>query len=162
MRKYFDATFAREIGERIRTCRKEQGYSLEDVSAMTGFSVNTISSIENGGDTYISYLVMICQALIVPPSEVLNIKLKLKPRFELPPDRRNRALTTLRVNQLYESGFFSSPKFVDSVVEEFSESYGIQPDSSEISTALKKLTNDGKLEFTKEGRRNLYVQRGEK
>ena len=159
MRKYFDEASARQIGERIRTSRKDHGYSLEDISAMTGFSVNTISSIENGGDTYISYIMAICQALSMRPSDLLNINLELKPRFELPPDRRNRSLTTLRVNQLYETGFFSSPKFVGSVLEEFVESYGTQPDSSEISTALKKLTTDGKLEFTKEGRRNLYVKK---
>ena len=138
MRKYFDEASARQIGERIRTSRKDHGYSLEDISAMTGFSVNTISSIENGGDTYISYIMAICQALSMRPSDLLNINLELKPRFELPPDRRNRSLTTLRVNQLYETGFFSSPKFVGSVLEEFVESYGTQPDSSEISMEERK------------------------
>lgn len=139
--------------------RKEHGYSLEDISAMTGFSVNTLSSIENGGDTYISYCMAICKALGVAPAELFSIDLELQPRFELPPDRRNRALTTLRVGQLFESGFFATPKLVVSVLEEFALTYGIQPESSEVSTALKKLTNDGKLEFTKEGRRNLYVRK---
>ena len=159
MGKYFDETTAKQIGEQIRGYRRERGYSLEDVSSMTGFSVNTLSSIENGGDTYISYCMAICQALEVPPSELFDIKLELKPRYELPPDRRNRVLTTMRVNQLLESGFFASPKFVVSVVEEFEQTYGVQPDSSEVSTALKKLTKDGKLEFTKSGRRNLYVKK---
>ena len=159
MRKYFNEASARQIGERIRTSRKDHGYSLEDISAMTGFSVNTISSIENGGDTYISYVIAVCPALSMRPSDLLDINLNLKPRFELPPERRNRSLTTLRVNQLYETGFFSSAKFVGSVLKEFVESYGIQPHSFEISTALKKLTTDGKLEFTKEGRTNLYVKK---
>lgn len=159
MRKYFDETSVKQIGERIRMYRKDNGYSLEDISAMTGFSVNTISSIENGGDTYISYFIAICQALGVSPAELFSIDLKLKPRFELPPDRRSRALTTLRVNQLFDSGFFETPKLVVSVVEEFALTYGIQPESSEVSTALKKLANDGRLEFTKSGRRNLYVKK---
>lgn len=159
MGKYVDESSAIQIGEKIRKYRKDKGYSLDDVSAMTGFSINTLSSIENGGNTYVSHCMAICQALELKPSELFNIKLELKPRFELPPDRRNRALTTLRVNQLLESGFFSSPKFVESVVEEFAESYGVKIDSSEISTALKKLSNDGKLQFTKSGRRHLYVKR---
>ncbi len=159
MRKYFDKFSLNQIGERIRKYRKEHGYSLEDVSAMTGFSINTISSIENGGDTYISYCIAICQALEVSPRELLDIEVDLKPRYELPPDRRNRSLTTLRVNQLLNSGFFSTPKLVVSVVEEFSSVYGIQPDSAEISTALKKLANDGKLNYTKSGRKNLYVRK---
>ncbi len=159
MGKYFDEFSAKQIGVRLRKYRKDLGYSLEDVSSMTGFSVNTISSIENGGDTYISYCMAICQALAVHPSELFAIDLDLNPRYELPPDRKNRALTTHRVSLLLENGFFSSPKLVVSVVDEFKLSYGVYPDSSEISTALKKLSNEGKLEFTKSGRRNLYVKK---
>lgn len=159
MRKYFDEASAKQIGERVRAFRKDRGFSLEDVSAMTGFSVNTISSIENGGDTYLSYCLSICQALGVRPGDLFNIELELKPRFELPPDRRSRALTTLRVNQLFDSGFFETPKLVVSVLEEFKLTYGVQPESSEVSTALKKLANDGRLQYTKEGRRNLYVKK---
>ena len=161
MGKYFDESSAKQIGDRIRKSRNGHGYSLEDLAAMTGFSVNAISSIENGGDTYISHFIAICQALEIKPAEVLDFDLELKPRFELPPDRRNRALTTLRVNELWQAGFFETPRFVNSVLEEFSETYGVKPESSEISTALKKLANDGKLEFTKSGRRNLYVRRGD-
>ena len=159
MRKYVDESSAKQIGNKIRKCRKEKGYSLDDVSAMTGLSVNTLSSIENGGNTYVSLCIAICQAIELKPSELFNIQLDLKPRFELPPDRRNRVLTTLRINQLLEVGFFTSPRLVVSVLEEFAEIYGIHPDSSEVSTALKKLTDDGKLQFTKSGRRNLYVVR---
>ncbi|MHB1177386.1 MAG: helix-turn-helix domain-containing protein [Daejeonella sp.] len=159
MAKYFDKVSAKQIGVRIKKYRKDLGYSLGDISAMTGFSVNTLSSIENGGDTYISYCMAICQALAVHPSALFAIDLELSPRYELPPDRRNRVLTTHRVSLLLENGFFSSPKLVVSVVDEFELSYGVQPDSSEISTALKKLTNEGKLEFTKSGRRNLYVRK---
>ncbi|MGV3686077.1 MAG: helix-turn-helix domain-containing protein [Daejeonella sp.] len=159
MRKYFDEASARQIGERIRAFRKDRGYSLEDISAMTGFSVNTISSIENGGDTYLSYCIAICRAIGVEPAELFKIELDLKPRFELPPDRRSRALTTHRVNQLFESGFFETPKLVVSVLEEFESTYGIQPESSEVSTALKKLSSEGRLQYTKVGRRNLYVKK---
>lgn len=160
MRKYVDENSAKQIGERVRMYRKDCGYSLEDISAMTGFSVNTISSIENGGDTYVSYCIAICQALAVAPAELFSIDLELKPRFELPPDRRSRALTTLRVNRLFDSGFFETPKLVVSVLEEFALTYGVQPESSEVSTALKKLANDGRLQYTKWGRRNLYVKKG--
>ena len=157
--KYSDEVSAREIGERIRVARRAKGYSLEDVSSMTGFSVNTLSSIENGGDTYVSMILAICQSLQYKPSELFEFPLELKPRYELPPDRRNRALTTLRINQLYDKGFFSTPRLAGTVAEEFAEIYGVKPDSSEISTALKKLAKEGKLEYTKSGRKNLYVKR---
>lgn len=154
-----DDNSARQIGEKIRKYRKEKGYSLDDVSLMTGLSINTLSSIENGGNTYVSHCIAICQALGLKPSELFDIQIELKPRYELPPARQNRALTTLRINQLYETGFFSTPRFVESVVEELAVNYGVQVDSSEISTALKKLNDDGKLTFSKSGRRNLYVVR---
>lgn len=159
MPKYFDESSATQIGESLRMYRKAQGYSLEDISAMTGFSVNTLSSIENGGDTYVSYCLAVCQALRLEPSKLFEIDIELKPRFELPPDRHRRALTTLRVNELYDSGFFETPRLVVSVLEEFELNYGIQPESSEVSTALKKLAIDGRLEYTKAGRRNLYVKK---
>ncbi len=159
MGKYFDEVSAQEIGERIRKARRAKGYSLEDVSSMTGFSINTLSSIENGGDTYVSMILAICQSLQYKPSQLFDFPIILKPRYELPPDRRNRALTTLRVKQLYDDGFFSTPKLASLVVEEFDIVYGIKPESSEISTALKKLAKQGKLEYTKSGRKNLYVKR---
>lgn len=154
-----DDNFAQQIGERIRKYRKQKGHSMDDVSLMTGLSVNTLSSIENGGNTYVSHCIAICRALELKPAELFDIPIDLKPRYELPPGRRNRALTTFRVNTLLESGFFSTPRLVESVVEELSTNYGVQVDSSEISTALKRLNDHGKLTFSKSGRRNLYVER---
>jgi len=154
-----DDNSAQQIGDRIRKYRKDKGHSMEDVSLMTGLSINTLSSIENGGNTYVSHCIAICQALGLKPSELFDIQIELKPHYELPPARRNRALTTLRVNKLLESGFFSTPRLVESVVEELAMHYGIQVDSSEISTALKRLNDEGKLTFSKSGRRNLYVLR---
>ncbi|MCF8453831.1 MAG: helix-turn-helix domain-containing protein, partial [Pedobacter sp.] len=89
MGKYVDDNSAKQIGEKIRKYRKEKGYSLDDVSLMTGLSINTLSSIENGGNTYVSHCIAICQALELKPSELFDIEIKLKPRFELPPARRN-------------------------------------------------------------------------
>lgn len=37
-----------EIGERIRTLRKQRGFSLEQVSAKSGVALATLSRIENG------------------------------------------------------------------------------------------------------------------
>ena len=154
-----DDNSAKQIGERIRSYRKGKGYSMDDVASMTGLSVNTLSSIENGGNTYVSHCLAICRALELKPSELFDIQIELKPLYELPPARRNRALTTLRVNKLLDSGFFKIPRLVESVVEELAQNYGVQIDSSEVSTALKKLNDDGKLTFSKSGRKNLYVMR---
>lgn len=157
MGKYLDEESTRQIGERIRAIRKAQGYSLDDIAAMTGFSVNTISAIENGGDTTTSYITAICKALKTHPSELFNIEIELKPIFELPPDRKERAQTTYRVKELVEeTDFFKEPRFVESVVEDFLVKYNIKPNPSEVSTALKKLADEGKLTFTKHGRKNLY------
>ena len=157
MGKYYDGLSAKQIGERIRIFRKDRGYSLEDIAALTGFTVNTISSIENGGDTTLSYLIAISQAIGVHPKQLLDISVELIPRFELPPNRKNRPLLTNRINKLLnETDFFDEPKLVVSVVHEFAHHYGFNPDSSEISAALKKLSEDGKLVYSKTGRKNLY------
>lgn len=157
--KYYDERSVKQIGEQIRKFRKDCGYSLEDLAALTGFTVNTISSIENGGDTTLSYLIAICRGIGVHPKQVLDIEVASKPRFELPPARKNRALLTNRINKLLnETDFFDEPKLVVSVVNEFLNHYGFNPDSSEISTALKKLSDEGKLIYSKTGRKNLYLK----
>ncbi|HXI01345.1 MAG TPA: helix-turn-helix transcriptional regulator [Sphingobacteriaceae bacterium] len=159
MGKYYDERSAKQIGEQIRTYRKDRGYSLEDVASLTGFTVNTISSIENGGDTTVSYLIAICQGIGVYPKQVLDIEMELKSRFELPPSRKHRSLLTNRINKLLnQTNFFDEPKLVVSVVNEFIHHYGFNPDSSEISTALKKLSDEGKLVYSKTGRKNLYIK----
>lgn len=159
MGKYYDELSVKLIGEQIRKFRKDRGYSLEDLAALTGFTVNTISSIENGGETTLSYLIAICQAMNIHPKQVLDIPIELNPRFELPPNRKNRTLLTNRINKLLnETDFFDEPKLVVSVVNEFIHHYGFNPDSSEISAALKKLSEDGKLVYSKTGRKNLYLK----
>ena len=132
---------------------------MEDISAMTGLSINTLSAIENGGDTFLSSFIRICQALGKHPREVVDVEVSLVPNFPLPPRRKDRNLTTARVRELYDSGYFKEPRIVSSVVEEFQSSYGVQPLSSELSTALKKLHLRGELDISKKGRRNVYVMR---
>jgi transcriptional regulator with XRE-family HTH domain len=160
VRKYYDEKSLKQIGSNIRELRKDHGYSLEDLAALTGFTVNTISSVENGGDTTVSYFIAICQALDVHPKQVLDIDLRLQSRFQLPPSRRNRSLLTNRIKKLVnETDFFDEPKLVISVVNEFVQHYGFNPDPSEVSTALKKLSIEGKLTFKKSGRKNLYTRK---
>lgn len=159
MAKPIDEIYIVRIAEQLRKRRRESGFSLEDVSAMTGLTVNTISSIENGGDTYVSNCLAICQAIKLDPKDLFDLDLPLEPRFALPPDRKERLLTTRRVTELVESGFFASPRLVVSVLKEFSVNYGVEPPSSEVSTALKKLAKDGRLEYTKLGRKNVYREK---
>ena len=159
MTKPIDEKYLVELAERVRKKRKELDFSLEDVSAMTGLTVNTLSSIENGGDTSISNYLAICQAIKLIPRNLFDIEMVLEPRFALPPDRKKRILTTRRILEITDNGFFSSPRLVNAVIEEFYESYGVQPPSSEVSTALKKLALAGRLEYTKAGRKNLYKEK---
>ena len=157
MGKYIDEQSTKQIGELLRQNRKAKGYSLDDIAAMTGFTINTISAIENGGDTTVSYIIAICRAIKTHPSQILNIELELTPLFDLPPGRKERAKTTYRVKELVEeTDFFEEPRLVESVVEDFMAKYNVKPHPSEISTALKKFADEGKLTYTKQGRRNLY------
>lgn len=89
--------------------------------------------------------------------EMLNIVITLKPRFPLSPQKKERNRITYNLTKLYEeTDFFHSPKFVRDVTKHLFEELKIKVSSDSVSIALKRLTDSGKLTYTKIGRQNQY------
>jgi transcriptional regulator with XRE-family HTH domain len=106
------------IGKNIRKLRMEAGFSIDDISDMTGYGKSRISIIENGGETTTSHLIEIAKAIGVHPKEIFNIPFLIKPRYRLSPKRQGRSRLTFRINKLYEeTDFFNSPIFVKEVAK---------------------------------------------
>ena len=148
------------IGKHIRKLRMEAGFSIDDVSDMTGFGKSRISAIENGGETNTSHLVGIAKAIGVYPSEIFNIPFVIKPKYKLSPKRQDRSMLTFRINKLYnETDFFHNPVFVKDVIQFLKDQYKIKTRSSAVSQILKRLVSEGKLKYSKVGRQNNYAKK---
>lgn len=138
----------------------ESGFSIDDISDMTGYGKSRISVIENGGETTTSHLIEIAKAIGVHPKEIFDIPFLIKPRYKLSPKRQERNRLTFRINKLYEeTGFFNSPVFVKNVDQFLRDEYNIKANSSAISQILKRLVTEGKLKYVKAGRQNQYSKK---
>ncbi len=156
MRKYKDEGSTKQIGNNIKLKRLEKGYSQEDIRDMTGFSVNTISAIENGKETTISYILGIAKALETHPAEVLNIDFDTTPLFNLSPKSKERIAFTKEIRKLIlTTDFFNIPKRVNEVLDVLKIN---QSASSKCSVILNNLSKDGLLRIKKAGRNNLYLR----
>ncbi|HEY0669331.1 MAG TPA: helix-turn-helix transcriptional regulator [Sphingobacteriaceae bacterium] len=159
--KYRDNGFIRKVGMRIREARERKKLSLEDLAFMTGFTIANLGEIERGEvNTDISHIAAIGQALGLHPMKILDVDMELIPRFELPPNRENRASTTLRIKELAETDYFTSPRTVTAVIDYVKDMSGVSLESSPVSGVLKNLVEEGVLEYRKSGRNHIYKKPG--
>lgn len=156
MAKYQNKKDTKKVGERIKELRLNNNLMQDDIATMTGFAKSTIASIERGVNTDISHLIEVAKAIGVHPKEVFNIAFEIKPRYKLSPNKINRILTTSRIRELIKSTFFKSPRLVKDVVNYLTEETGLKVSSTHVSVVLKRLTQEGKLKYKKQGRNNLY------
>ncbi len=134
--------------------------TIEDVSSMTGFTRNTLKSIENGQNTDTSHLIEIAKAIGVHPKDFFDIQFEIKPRYNLSPQRLSRNQLTTKITKLVEeTDFFDAPKLVGDLLEYLEEEKGIKANSIHASVVLKRLVEKEVLEFKKEGRQNKYYKK---
>lgn len=159
MAKYQNKKETEKVGKHIRKLRINNNFFEQDVASMTGFAKTTIIAIENGSNTDTSHLIEIAKAIGVHPMELFNVPFEIKPRFKLSPKRINKVFLTSRIKTLSKSDFFKTPKLVSDVVEFLSEETNLEINPTHASVVLKRLCHEGKLKYTKQGRKNLYSKR---
>jgi len=151
MARYRNDKVLKVIGKRIYNHRIKEELEIEDVAEMTGFSYNTISKIENGSETYLSYFIEVCLAIGIHPKDILDMKVTMKPRYELSPSRKEKSRLTSRVKILIKIGYFRTPKLTSEVVKKLKEDYNLEAISKDVSSILRR-----QLKSIKKGNRNLY------
>ena len=160
MKKYRNKIETVKIGKRIQHFREVAELSISDVADMTGFTYPTIASIEGGEESTISYIIEICKAIGVHPSELFNMPFSLKPRNKLSPQKAERIFLTQRITALNkDSDFFDTPRFVRDVLLYLNDEFEIKANSTSVAVVLKRLADSGKLKIKKSGRQNLYQRR---
>lgn len=156
MARYKNEKVLKAFGERIKACRIQAELEIEDLSAMTGFTYNTISNIESGSETYLSYFIEICFALGIHPKEISNIELEIKSRYPLPPDRQDKSRLTKRIKAYIESGYFKEPRSAREVTEKLIADHKLDFESKNVSVILNRLAKSDTLRIIKKDDRYLY------
>ena len=156
MARYKNETVLKALGERLKAHRIKAELEIEDLAAMTGFTYNTISNIENGFETYLSYFIEVCFALGIHPMEIMDIELDVMPRFQLPPSRQEKSRLTYRINAFIQSGYFKAPRSVSEVAEKLKVKHDLDFESKNVSVILLRFAKSNILKITKKGNRNLY------
>lgn len=158
--KYHNIKETKKLGNRISQLRLEKEFYVDDIAAMTGFARQTITAIEKGSNTDSSHIIEIAKALGVHPRDLFDFPVDIKPRFKLPPNRMHNSLLTLRLNKLcLESDFFKTAKLVSEVLDYLLNEFKIKSDSTKVSVVLKRLVKEGKLQYSKIGRKNSYIRK---
>lgn len=162
MGRYKNENALKYLGERLKAYRLKAELEIEDLVVMTGFAYNTISNMENGSETYLSYFIEICFALGIHPREIFDIELDLKSRFPLPASRLEKSRLTNRISAFIEDGYFIVERSASEVTKKLSLDHKLVFESKNVSVILVRFTKSNILKVTKNGNKNLYSIKKEK
>jgi len=103
----------RQIGIKLAAARKERGFTLQELSELTGLSSSFLSQVERGATTpSIASLYRICSALEIPISQVL-----LEPRTQVAVVRRGGDQIRIQLNNSSASYRYLSGTFPERTPE---------------------------------------------
>jgi transcriptional regulator with XRE-family HTH domain len=158
MTRYKNEKTLNALGKRIKACRIQAGLEIEDLVAMTGFTYNTISNIENGSETYLSYFIEICFALSIHPKEIFDMEMEIKSRHSLPADRQEKSRLTKRIRVYINSGYFKESRSARDVTEKLIADHKLDFESKNVSVILNRLAKSDTLKIIKKNNKNLYLE----
>lgn len=149
------------IGERLRNKRLLLEYSLGDISDMTDFSKSTVINLEKGIATNLDYYIGYAKAIDFKLSELFNVEIIYKPKYELSEDKKNRIFLSKKIRVLFtKHDFFKNDVTVDDIITHFEKQKELTRTtklSTDISRILLNWVEDGVLYVPeKRGRSNVY------
>lgn len=152
-------TLLATIGKRIEEQRISQDLQPEDVAEMTGLTAATIRNIENGKETYLSNFLSVCLAVNIHPKDMIDIKIVIKPLFELSEPRKEKSRLTPRIDSLIKTNFLKTERTAIDIVDELEALYDVKTETSNVSVILSRKVEEGKLKVSMKGRINFYLKR---
>ncbi|HXJ99723.1 MAG TPA: helix-turn-helix transcriptional regulator [Gelidibacter sp.] len=151
------------IGADLREFRQKSGYSLSDVSDMTGIPINTVIEMEQGVTINIDYYFEFAKAVSYPFRTLHSLKIPLKPAYELSQEKKARTFLTRKIRKIINNeGFLGEGKTVDEIIDELVRLNLIEREktsSKEVSGVMRNLIEDNTVEVkAKIKRKNIYVR----
>jgi len=152
------------LGIALKTRRIALDFSQGDVEDMAGIPKSTIVKIEKGIVTNIDYYIEYAKTVRLPLPDLFNIKIELKPRFELSDKKKTRVFLSKKIRVLLEEeNFFSKKTTVKDIINRLVEKKELTATpklSAEISGVLSNWVEDEIiLVVEKEGRNNVYLKK---
>lgn len=157
MARYTNKIALKALGKKIKVQRIKAKLKINDLAEMTGFTYNTISNIENGNETSLSYFIEICFALGCHPREIMDITLDVKPRHKLSAPRVEKPRLTDRINEYIQSDYFKTARTASEVTTKLNEEHGTNFISKNVSVILARLSKGKILKVIKQGTKHLYT-----
>lgn len=150
------------IGKNIREYRIKEGYTLSDISDMTGIPGNTLLGIEKGEVTNIDYYVEYAKAVKYPLATLRQAKIKIEPLIKLPQERLKRIKLTREIRiHLVETGYLQNGKTAKELMEELERLKVISKGeitTTEIAGVMRNMIADDIVEKEKKvGNKNTYI-----
>lgn len=150
------------LGKELRKHRIDGGYTLLDVSVMTGIPVNTLLGIEKGKVTNLDYYVEYGKAVKYPLATLRQAKIKLEPAHKLPKEQLKRIKLTKEIrDNIVLTDFLSNGKSSQQIKDEL-ERLKVIPigviTTTEIAGVMRNLIADDVVTIeSKVGNKNTYI-----
>ena len=150
------------LGKKLMEKRIQLNYARIDISIMTTIPENTINSIEKGITINIDYYVEYGKAVKYPLQTLLDFEIPMKPKNDLPKERKEAVKLTAKVREhIVNTDFLSEGKVVADIKEELLKLNLIPEDlkSEDISGVMRNLKDDGIVTTgEKVGRKAVYFK----
>lgn len=150
------------LGEILMEKRIQFNYARKDISIMTTIPENTISSIEKGITTNIDYYVEYGKAVQYPLETLLDFKIPLKPKIDLPKERKDGVKLTAKVREhIVNTNFLSGGKTVAEIKNALVILKLVPKEikSQAVAGVMRNLKDDGMVTTAeKVGKNNLYFK----
>lgn len=152
------------LGITLKKRRLALDFSQGDVEDMAGIPKSTIVKIEKGIVTNIDYYIEYAKTVSLPLPQLFNIKIQLKPRFELSDKKKARIFLSKKIRVLLEEeNFFSKKTTVKDIINRLVEKKELTTTlklSTEVSGVLSNWVDDEIIYVAeKEGRNNVYLKK---
>jgi DNA-binding Xre family transcriptional regulator len=159
MAKFKNEQLLKDIGKRVKAQRIKSELEIEDVSEMTGFTYNTIRSLEDGNELTLSYFVEICKAIKIHPKDILDLKIDTQTRHELSASRKEKSRLTARLKLYLADDYFLEDRTALDILHELEEDYQVKSSTAAISVILNRMVEIGILKASKKKNINYYSTR---
>ncbi|WP_163516799.1 helix-turn-helix domain-containing protein [Gelidibacter japonicus] len=156
-------SFYREkLGFKLKSYRLGKYLSIEDVIYMTEISKSSIIKIEKGEAKNIDLYVEYAKAVQYPLETLIDFKIPLKPKKELPKDRKEATKLTAKIREhIVNSNFLEVGKTVANIKTELLRINVIDQfvTSTAIAGVMRNLKQDELVKTgEKVGRKEVYLK----
>lgn len=141
------------IGKELRKYRIESGYTFENIKEMTGISIKSIRSMENGTLTNIDYYIVYAKAVKYPLVTLKQVGIEFGPLYKLSEESLKAVKLTNSIRiKILNTGFLKVERLASDIWDELLKLKLISEETtttSDISRVMRNLIDDGLVKVSR-------------